>query len=49
MIEENVITPAGARHRATEEILRDAIQAEGFHPVKRKADYVRLEEAVEIA
>ncbi len=49
MIEENVITPAGARHRATEEILRGAIQAEGFHPVKRKADYARLEETVEIA
>lgn len=42
MIEENVITPAGANHRATEMILRDAIIAEGFVPVKRKADYVRI-------
>ena len=49
MIEENVITPAGAHYRATEEILRKAIDAEGFHPVKRKANYVRLEEAVEIS
>ena len=43
MIEENVITPAGANHRATEMMLRDAIVAEGFTPVKRRADYVRLE------
>lgn len=43
MIEENVITPAGARHRATEQMLRDAIIAEGFIPCKRRADYVRLE------
>jgi cyclic dehypoxanthinyl futalosine synthase len=42
MIEENVITPAGAHHRATEIMLREAIVAEGFRPVKRKADYVRL-------
>ena len=47
MIEENVITPAGAHHRATEEILREAILAEGFQPVKRRANYVRLEETVE--
>jgi cyclic dehypoxanthinyl futalosine synthase len=44
MIEENVITPAGAHHRATEEVLRNAILAEGFTPCKRKANYVRLEE-----
>jgi cyclic dehypoxanthinyl futalosine synthase len=43
MIEENVITPAGARHRANEMMLRDAIAAEGFIPVKRRADYVRIE------
>jgi cyclic dehypoxanthinyl futalosine synthase len=43
MIEENVITPAGARHRATEKMLREAIIAEGFIPCKRRADYVRLE------
>jgi len=44
MIEENVITPAGAHHRATEEILREAILAEGFIACKRKANYVRLTE-----
>jgi cyclic dehypoxanthinyl futalosine synthase len=44
MIEENVITPAGAHHRATEDVLRNAILAEGFKPCKRKANYVRLEE-----
>lgn len=47
MIEENVITPAGAHHRATEDLLREAILTEGFQPVKRRADYVRLEETVE--
>src|SRR5882762_4777205 len=45
MIEENVITPAGANHRATEIMLREAIVAEGFVPVKRKADYVRVDAA----
>lgn len=44
MIEENVITPAGARHRATEMILIDAIRAEGFTPVKRRADYTLIEQ-----
>jgi cyclic dehypoxanthinyl futalosine synthase len=44
MIEENVISPAGAHHRATEELLRESILAEGFQPLKRKANYVRLEE-----
>ncbi|HYP26179.1 MAG TPA: cyclic dehypoxanthinyl futalosine synthase [Blastocatellia bacterium] len=43
MIEENVITPAGAHHRATEMMLRDVVISEGFTPLKRKADYVRLE------
>ncbi|PYP85424.1 MAG: dehypoxanthine futalosine cyclase [Blastocatellia bacterium AA13] len=43
MIEENVITPAGANHRATEMMLREAISAEGFIPCKRRADYVRIE------
>jgi cyclic dehypoxanthinyl futalosine synthase len=42
MIEENVITPAGANHRATEMMLREAIVSEGFTPIKRRADYVRL-------
>jgi cyclic dehypoxanthinyl futalosine synthase len=46
MIEENVITPAGASHRATEMILRESIIAEGFTPVKRKADYTRIERAL---
>ena len=45
MIEENVISPAGAHHRATEELLRNSILAEGFQAVKRKANYVRLDEA----
>jgi 2-iminoacetate synthase ThiH len=44
MIEENVITPAGASHRATEADLRDAIMREGFVPCKRNAGYRRLEE-----
>ncbi|HLG13533.1 MAG TPA: cyclic dehypoxanthinyl futalosine synthase [Blastocatellia bacterium] len=43
MIEENVISPAGANHKATEMMLREAIIAEGFIPIKRRADYVRLE------
>ncbi|HKV39964.1 MAG TPA: cyclic dehypoxanthinyl futalosine synthase [Blastocatellia bacterium] len=42
MIEENVISPAGANHKATETMLCDAIAAEGFIPCKRKADYTRL-------
>ena len=44
MIEENVIFPAGAKHDATERTLRESIVAEGFQPVKRKANYVRLSE-----
>jgi cyclic dehypoxanthinyl futalosine synthase len=43
MIEENVITPAGANHRATEMMLRDIILEEGFLPIRRRADYVRLD------
>lgn len=43
MIEENVISQAGAHHKATEDMLRDVIVAEGFIPCKRRADYVRLE------
>lgn len=42
MIEENVISQAGAHHQATENMLKDVIVSEGFTPVKRKADYVRL-------
>ncbi len=48
MIEENVISPAGAHHQATEMMLRDAIIAEGFTPCKRKADYVRLDAAAPV-
>jgi cyclic dehypoxanthinyl futalosine synthase len=43
MIEENVISQAGANHKATEMMLREAITAEGFYPRKRKADYTRIE------
>jgi cyclic dehypoxanthinyl futalosine synthase len=42
MIEENVISKAGAKHKATEEMLVNVIREEGFTPVKRKADYTRL-------
>jgi cyclic dehypoxanthinyl futalosine synthase len=42
MIEENVISKAGANHKATEEMLRRVIVEEGFTPIKRKADYTRL-------
>jgi cyclic dehypoxanthinyl futalosine synthase len=42
MIEENVISKAGANHQATEEMLKQVIAEEGFKPVKRKANYVRL-------
>jgi cyclic dehypoxanthinyl futalosine synthase len=45
MIEENVITPAGANHRATEIMLREVARKEGFTPAKRRADYVRVEHA----
>jgi cyclic dehypoxanthinyl futalosine synthase len=42
MIEENVISPAGANHKATEELLRTTIHVEGFTPYKRNAAYRRL-------
>jgi cyclic dehypoxanthinyl futalosine synthase len=42
MIEENVISKAGANHKATEEMLVNVIIEEGFRPMKRKADYTRL-------
>jgi cyclic dehypoxanthinyl futalosine synthase len=42
MIEENVISKAGANHKATEQMLANVIVEEGFKPVKRKADYIRL-------
>ena len=43
MIEENVISPAGAHHRANEELLRNSSLLEGFIPCKRKANYARIE------
>ena len=42
MIEENVISKAGANHKATEQMLVNVIIEEGFKPVKRKADYTRI-------
>ncbi len=42
MIEENVISPAGATHEATEDLLRRTIIDAGFTPVKRNAAYRRL-------
>ena len=42
MIEENVISKAGANHQATEEMLVNVIREEGFTPIKRKADYTRI-------
>jgi cyclic dehypoxanthinyl futalosine synthase len=42
MIEENVISKAGANHKATEQMLVNVIIEEGFEPVKRKADYARI-------
>ncbi len=42
MIEENVISKAGANHKATERMLVNVIIEEGFTPVRRKADYTRL-------
>lgn len=43
MIEENVITPAGARHRAGESDLVRAIRQEGLRPRKRDSGYHWLE------
>jgi cyclic dehypoxanthinyl futalosine synthase len=42
MIEENVISKAGANHKATEDLLVSSIVAEGFIPQKRNAAYRRL-------
>ena len=42
MIEENVISKAGANHKATEQMLVNVILEEGFKPMQRKADYTRL-------
>ncbi len=39
MIEENVISKAGANHKATERMLINVIIEEGFTPIQRKADY----------
>ncbi|MFN0088129.1 MAG: cyclic dehypoxanthinyl futalosine synthase [Blastocatellia bacterium] len=39
MIEENVISKAGANHKATERMLVNVIIEEGFTPAQRKADY----------
>lgn len=44
MIEENVISPAGARFSADEALLRRAIVEAGFRPAVRNAVYRRLEE-----
>ncbi|HNB69810.1 MAG TPA: cyclic dehypoxanthinyl futalosine synthase [Acidobacteriota bacterium] len=44
MIEENVVSAAGANHRATEETLLTIIQEEGFIPCKRNGAYHRLEQ-----
>ncbi|HEY4491316.1 MAG TPA: dehypoxanthine futalosine cyclase, partial [Acidobacteriota bacterium] len=43
MIEENVVSAAGANYRATEEDLRRLIQDAGFHPLKRDTIYRILE------
>lgn len=42
MIEENVISVAGANHQATEEMLRGAIFEAGFQPGLRNGGYHRL-------
>lgn len=42
MIEENVISVAGANHTATEAMLRGAIESAGFRPGLRDAGYRRL-------
>ncbi|MGE4619497.1 MAG: cyclic dehypoxanthinyl futalosine synthase, partial [Planctomycetota bacterium] len=42
MIEENVISVAGANHTATEKLLRDTIEKAGFKPGLRNAGYHRL-------
>lgn len=42
MIEENVISVAGANHTATETMLRETIEQAGFTPGLRNAGYQRL-------
>lgn len=42
MIEENVISKAGANHTATERLLRTSIEEEGFRPALRNGGYHRL-------
>ena len=42
MIEENVISVAGANHTATEALLRKTIEEAGFRPGLRNAGYRRL-------
>ena len=44
MIEENVISVAGANHQATENLLRTSIEKAGFKPGLRNAGYRRLKE-----
>jgi cyclic dehypoxanthinyl futalosine synthase len=44
MIEENVISVAGADHQATEEMLRSTIVEAGFRPGLRNGGYHRLED-----
>ena len=44
MIEENVISVAGANHQATEDLLRSTIEKAGFKPGLRNAGYHRLED-----
>jgi len=44
MIEENVISVAGANHQATEDLLRSTIEKAGFKPGLRNAGYRRLED-----
>ena len=42
MIKENVISVAGADHKATEVMLRETIEQAGFRPGLRNAGYRRL-------
>ena len=44
MIEENVISVAGANHQATETLLRNTIEEAGFQPGLRNAGYRRLKD-----
>jgi len=44
MIEENVISVAGANHQATEDLLRTTIEKAGFKPGLRNAGYRRLKD-----